>query len=121
MLTQILQSEAFLSILAATVAAVWSTEKGARVLNVFRNRRVETALLILEVAIAETYEKYVQSLKATSADGKLQNGSREQARDMALKRARALAKEHGLDLDKVLGGDTLRAHLERVLKKIRKS
>lgn len=121
MLLQLLQSEAFLSIIAAGVAAVWSTEKGARVLGLFKNRRVETALLILEVAIAETYENYVQSLKATSADGKLQNGSREKARELALNRARTLAKEHGLDLDKVLGGDTLRAHLERVLKKIRKS
>jgi hypothetical protein len=116
-LTTLLQSGFVWEFALAGAAAVFAARKTQEGIGRFRSQRLRRALQWIGLAVTDTYETYVRTLKAGRADGKLTPEERRTARRRALERAIALARQDGLDLLRELGEPRLRFWIERTVQR----
>lgn len=78
------------------------------------------ALDIVRLGVAWTYNEVVRPAKQNSETGKLTNEQAKDARDQAIAKTIAIAKEKGIDIDKILGTDLLELYVEMAVSKAKK-
>lgn len=117
----VLTSETALTLAAAVVCACWSLIKGSEALRRCRQRRFQRAIQVLEAGVEETYRTYVGALKAGRADGKLTPEERRRARELALTRARAIARNQGVDLIREIGEPFVDLWIAKLVKRLKRA
>jgi len=83
-----------------------------------RGKKYEAALYVLKDATMETYNTFVQELKAKKAakgGGKLSIKEKKEAMDRTIDMAEDMAKEKGIDLAKALGSAYLPGLVEGIV------
>ena len=84
--------------------------------DVLKQWKYHWALKIIELAVSWTYIEIVRPMK----DGKLTPSQSEQARRAAVKKAKSIAAEKGVNLDQVLGEQLLEMFVELAVSKAKK-
>ncbi len=108
-------------VLGTVAGGVWSLLKTTEAYGTLCRNRFRRALRIVAAAVEEVYRTYVRGIKAGRADGRLTEGEKERAREMARKRAIELAREEGLDLLGSVGEGFLDLWVARMVKKAKAS
>lgn len=81
--------------------------------------RYAWALDVVRLAVAWTYNEVVRPQKQENG-GKLSNEQAKKAREEAITKTLAIAKENGLDINKILGADLLELYVEMAVSKAKK-
>jgi hypothetical protein len=90
-------------------------------LDVVKKWKYNWAIDVIQLAVAWVYNGYVKPAKDGSPDGKLSDAQRQEARNKAVEKAKAIAKERGLDLNKVLGEELLEMYVQLAVGKAKGS
>ena len=105
-----------LSVVAMVISLGWAWIRRQEKLQ---NATLQKAMDCIAAGVQASYDDYVRSIKDASADGKLTDEERRTARDIAMNRAIAYAKNQGVDLLKVIGADLLPMFMERYILKMK--
>lgn len=97
-----LESETGFQLLAWAVAVVWALIQGSKWWQERVAAKYGQAVTAIEAGVSETYAVYVEAIKKGRTDGKLTPDEREEARQMALRRAREILLDRGAKLDKIM-------------------
>lgn len=73
-----------------------------------------------EAAAQETYDTYVNSVKAASSDGRLTDAERAEARRLALQKLADLGKQKGIDYFREYSEPLLRAMIEQAVTRLKR-
>ena len=79
--------------------------------------KLTRAVECVEAGVRQTYEDYVRNIKELSADGKLTDKEREEARNRAILYAKEYAMDEGVDLLKVYAKEYLPVLVEKVIRR----
>jgi len=99
---------------------LFSAVQGTKVWSWWQARKQTKALRALEEGVELTYQTFVQSIKASRADGKLTAEEMRQARDKARQAAVQYGWNVGVDVLKTLGPD-IDALIARIVKRMKSS
>lgn len=83
---------------------------GVMQLDMIKRWKYNWALQIVKLAVAWTYNEYVRHQKV--GDKKLTDEQRKTARLTAVRKAKEMAAQHGLNLDSILGHDLIEMFVE---------
>jgi hypothetical protein len=103
------------NILLPAGAAIWMWVQRVLHINRQTDRKWDDALLFIEAGVAKTYQAYVKTRKAASADGTLTEDEKKEARQTAFNFARQYAAENGVNLVKEVGAGLLPALIEKAV------
>jgi 2,4-dienoyl-CoA reductase-like NADH-dependent reductase (Old Yellow Enzyme family) len=92
-LQDIVSSQAFVQVVVAIVAAVWSIPRLQQWLAGVKATKWEALLELGENAVIQTWNSYTSGLKAAAADGKLTADQAKLARQQATATLRQLAED----------------------------
>lgn len=107
--------DTFFNLAAAIVGFLWLKFQRTMEKSTKNNAMIKKAMEFLEAGVSKTYQEYVRARKAASADGKLTEEERREARQMAYTFARSYAAKEGISLVRTLGADMIPVLLEKTV------
>ena len=119
-LASILQSEAGLALVGSILGGVWTFFKSCDWYVRIRRRRYSQALRALEAGVEQTYQTYVRAIKESSADGRLSEDERRQARQLARETAIAFGRTEGVDVLRELGEAYLDLWITKLVNRLKR-
>lgn len=111
-LIDFLKSEAGVTITVAVVGVIYSVIRGTEWYQNLQASRYGTALDAIEAAVSETYNVVVRPAKQT---GKWDDDAKQVARRRAETRAREIAQEQGVQIDRLMTPEVLRGEMEKTV------
>ena len=119
-ITDAITSETALTLLGALLGSLWTIFKSSEWFARRRKRRFQQSVQALAAAVEATYRDYVQSIKASRADGRLTEAEKARARALARERAVAIAQNQGLDVLRELGAEHVDLWIAKLVKKLKR-
>ena len=107
--------ETFFNIVAGLVGFWWLKAQRAMGIDRKTNANWERALEFLEAGVMRTYQEYVKARKTASADGRLTEDEKREARQMAFTFARSYAAKEGMNIVKELGAEMIPVLIEKTV------
>lgn len=118
-LKALLANDAFITLVATALGALWAALKASDWFQSRKTDRVQRAMLCLEHGVETTYQTYVRGLKQANEDGKLTDEERTEALNLAIETASTYARQDGLDLALELGRERLAGYIEAILRNVK--
>jgi hypothetical protein len=112
--TNLLESELFVQVLAAIVAAVWVAFKSSQAYQNLKSKKFDTVFEAAEVGVDRVYKTYVKKMKA---NGTWSEAEKQNAMNAAKEVAIEYAKKEGVDALRYVADAYLEVLIEDIIRK----
>lgn len=112
--TNLLESELFVQVLAAIVAAVWVAFKSSQAYQNQKSKKFDTVFETAEIGVERVYKNYVKKMKA---NGTWSEAEKQNAMNAAKEVAIEYAKKEGVDALRYVADAYLEVLIEDIVRK----